>query len=135
MGSNAFRQIVVRRSLTALLALVFLALPVAASGGSGKLRMLKGWELYSWKAGEEWRFSLLWGTNRNKFCGEARNEAAALTLEQLEAKLEELEEGEYVTWLPGLRQGNCELAYPPQDVMEQVRRFCLRLGLHLGASG
>jgi hypothetical protein len=43
MGSSAFRQIVFRRSLTAMLALVFLALPVAASGGSGKLRMLKGW--------------------------------------------------------------------------------------------
>ena len=33
-------------------------------------KSFKGWELYSWPVNNNWYYSLLNGTNRNKFCSE-----------------------------------------------------------------
>src|SRR5215472_6440793 len=103
--------------LACLITLTLLASPAEA----GEIRPIegqrsfKGWELNSWQDGAEWRFSLLGGTNRLKFCWEVKNPKAALDLEQVTEALGKLAEMEYGAWAgPGtLRRGSCPLAQPP----------------------
>ena len=134
MGPNTNRQRMFLRCRVAVLALACLATPAMASDSGGKLAAFKGWEIYSWRVGGEWRFSLHVGTNRNKSCDEVRNPAGALGLDKLEGKLGELAGGEFVTWLEHLRDQPCDLGYPPAPLMQRLRALCRRLGLHL-ASG
>jgi hypothetical protein len=73
---------------------------ILASPASAEIRQLatKGMELYSYRNDGEWRFSLMGGTNRFKFCSEIRNPRGALTLEQLELALRRLAPREYLSW-------------------------------------
>lgn len=88
---------------------------------------MKGFELYSWMDGAEWRFSLLVGTNRLKFCPEVRHPKAAMTLEQLEQALRDLASAESVFW-PGasfLASGDeCGITYPPDEIVARIRALC-----------
>jgi len=95
-------------------------------------RSSKDWDIYSWQDGNDWRFSLLFGTNRTAWCTEVKHPKAAMTLEQLEEALTKLAEAQNVYWAPpgaaGL-QDACEIAYPPPGVVERLRQLCRRLGL------
>jgi hypothetical protein len=96
----------------------------------------KGWELYSWLDGTEWRFSLHLGTNRYKFCDEIRNRKGALSLDQVEGELGVLAPGESLFWegpgfAGGSKIGNCGVAYPPREIIARVRDISDRLGLRL----
>ena len=88
---------------------------------AGKTRhakpFFKGVELYSWRAGDEWRFSLLIGTNRVKFEREIKSPAATLAnLADLKKKLAQLAPGEQVSWSgPGML---------PQAVRIEIETAC-----------
>src|SRR5258708_35957711 len=73
---------------------------ILASPASAQIRQLatKGMELYSYRDDGEWRFALLGGTNRFKFCSEIKDPRGALTLEQLESELRQLAPREYLSW-------------------------------------
>jgi hypothetical protein len=95
-------------------------------------RSFKGWELYSWREDNDWRFSLLLGTNRTKYCTEVQHPKAAMTLERLEEALSKLADAEYVTWeapKSAVLRNYCEIAYPPPDIVERLRQLCRRLEL------
>lgn len=117
-----------RLSLAATIALI------AMSPALGqKFRSMKGWELYSWSEAGEWRFSLLVGTNRFKFCEEIRSAKGALTLEQAEGALSELAAIEYLSWHGPESFGrgdNCGLAYPPPEIVTRIRELARRLELN-----
>jgi hypothetical protein len=92
----------------------------------------KGWELYSWQDGTQWRFALLSGTNWLKFCSIVMNPKAILTLAQLDQQLNKLAEGDTVFWFdhpPGRLPGNCAFALPPPPIVEHIQQTCQRLSL------
>jgi len=104
----------------------------ADDGGPGDGRhALKGWELYSWQEGAAWRFSLLIGTNRRKFCSEVKNPKGALDLAGAEEALGRLGELENVSWNgPARPQAPCPIARPPSDMAARLARVCQRRNLH-----
>ena len=117
-----------------LLALLFaIGLCGTAECQTGRMAM-KGFELYSWMEGPEWRFSLLVGTNRLKFCPEVRHSKAAMTLEQLEPALRALGSAQSVFW-PGasfLASGDaCGITYPPDEIVARIRALCRARDLFL----
>ena len=88
---------------------------------------MKGYELYSWKEGDQWKFSLLIGTNRDKTLEEIKSADVVLAdVDALLATLEKIPAGQYVTWL-----SKETLAFPPQDIRRQVEQVCKDKGLIL----
>ena len=71
---------------------------------------MKGYELYSWQDGGQWKFSLLVGTNREK-------------------TLEEIPAGQYITW-----SSRETLSFPPDDIVQQVEQTCKDEGLILSVA-
>ena len=88
---------------------------------------MKGYELYSWQDGDQWYFSVLVGTNRNKTPDEIRSPGSAFrSLGALEAALKTIPAGQWVTWLSGNT-----LAFPSDEVVAQVQQICRDRGLQL----
>jgi hypothetical protein len=88
---------------------------------------MKGYELYSWQNGDEWNFSLLIGTNREKTIEEIKNADSTLkSINELDTTLEQLAPGQYITW-----STKDSLAFPPADLIEQVQQICAEQDLVL----
>jgi hypothetical protein len=88
---------------------------------------MKGFELYSWEKNGQSRFSILIGTNRKKTPEEIQSRDATLHgIEELKISLETIPAGEYVTW-----QVRNSLAFPPEDIIQQVMEICKEHGLEL----
>ena len=108
-------------------------LGVSGCGGTAEpdKTSMKGWELYSWQEGEDWRFSLLEGTNRTKTVDEVQAPEGRLDgIDALTSVLEGLAVGEWVTWwCPSWAEG--AVAFPPSELVEQVRQICEQQGLEL----
>jgi hypothetical protein len=108
---------------------------------------LKGYELYGWQAGDEWRFTLITGTNRLKRYEEIASGEDVVTetgwvklsvvgIGNLKALLNRLPKGEEVTWIGGgwleavgAPTGNIQL--PGWEVIEEIERRCRSLGIQL----
>ena len=112
-------------------------------------RSMKGYELYSWRVGREWFFTLVTGTNRPKTYQEVALDTN--TVEEnwvkvtvrgtpdLEATLDQLPPDTQVAWhgprvlkQSGLRPG--DLAFPPREVIEDIETHCHELGIQLAIS-
>ena len=110
---------------------------VAGPAPAQSERASKGWEIYSWRENADWRFSLLYGTNRLKFCSEIRSPEGVLTLVQLEEGLSRIAPLEYVSWhgpeWPGMV--GCDIAYPEIEIVKRLRQLghSLRLNQRDGA--
>jgi hypothetical protein len=107
----------------------------------------KGYELYSWQAGDEWHFTLITGTNRLKRYEEIVSTESVVTetgwaklsvvgSENLKAMLNRLPRGEEVTWIGddwleavGAPAGSTQL--PGWDVIEEIESHCRELGIEL----
>ena len=88
---------------------------------------MKGYELYSWKNGDEWNFSLLIGTNREKTIEEIQNAETTLkNISELNTTLEPLAPGQYISW-----STKDSLAFPPAYLIEQVKQICAEQDLVL----
>lgn len=88
---------------------------------------MKGYELYSWEKGDGWYFSILIGTNREKALEEIQSPDATLKgMEELEAALESIHAGQYLTW-----SAREPLAFPPEELTRQVEEICKKQGLEL----
>ena len=88
---------------------------------------MKGYELYSWQDGNQWRFSLLVGTNREKTLDEIKDtKTVLLGVDALTAALEQMPAGQYVTW-----SSRETLSFPPDDIIEQVKQISEEKGLIL----
>src|SRR5262245_38416198 len=88
---------------------------------------VKGYELYSWHEGNQWKFSLLVGTNREKTLDEIKSSGVVLSsVDELQSKLEEIPVGQYVTW-----SSKESLSFPPDDIIQQIEQTCKDKGLIL----
>jgi hypothetical protein len=98
---------------------------------------VKGWELYSWPAGNNWYYSILVGTDRIKTLQEVTTDTQTELLliqvsgiDSLKAVLARFPENEEVLWIGkgwvkkiwGAEFGNLQL--PPQTVVDQVVDYC-----------
>ena len=118
-----------RTFLCIVLSAVFLSACGAASEPSATPfpESMKGYELYSWQDGNQWRFSILIGTNREKSLDEIKSADVTLSgVEELISTLEQIPVGQYVTW--STRE---TLAFPPEDILKQVEQTCKDEGLIL----
>ena len=88
---------------------------------------MKGYELYSWQDGSQWRFSILIGTNREKTLDEIKSADVTLSsMDELKSTLEQIPAGQYITW--STRE---TLSFPPEDIRNQVEETCTDEGLIL----
>ncbi len=89
----------------------------------------KGMELYSWRpTGQDWHFSLLLGTNRNKSIEEVMDpEVTIVGVAALKERLAYLTVGEWVTW------GYLGLELFPQELVEDLQGYCRGLEIELSA--
>jgi hypothetical protein len=88
---------------------------------------MKGFELYSWEKDDQWRFSILIGTNREKTLEEIQSPDATLQgIEELKTALESIPTGQFITWLE-----RDQLTFPPEDLIQQVVEICKKQGLEL----
>jgi hypothetical protein len=119
-----------RSAVAAAIALIIAGPALAEMGEQAS----KGWELYSYRDNGDWRFSLMIGTNRFKFCSEVRNPRGALTLEQLERALRRLAAREYLSWRgpddAAFSRNKCGVAYPEPEIVARVRQLSRRLELN-----
>lgn len=88
---------------------------------------MKGYELYSWQDGGQWRFSILVGTNREKTLDEIKSADVVLSgVDELKSTLELIPMGQYITW-----SSRETLSFPPEDLLKQVEQTCDEKGLIL----
>lgn len=108
---------------------------------------LKGYELVSWQTDNEWNFTLITGTNREKSFDElissenylSENGMVKLTVsgvEEIKQVLGRLPVGESVAWggmnLSGqVPTGTIYFSYPSQEIMDDILDFTRKNGIHL----
>jgi len=91
---------------------------------------MKGYELYSWQDGGQWKFSLLVGTNREKTLEEIKSADVVLSdVNVLISTLKNIPSGQYITW-----SSPETLAFPPDEIRSQVALTCKEQGLLLNVA-
>jgi hypothetical protein len=110
------------------LGLLFSGCGTAAQPAATQLaESMKGYELYSWQDGDQWKFSLLVGTNREKTLDEIKSaDTVLLGMDALTSTLEKVPSGQYITW-----SSRETLAFPPEDIIKQVEQISKDKGLLL----
>jgi hypothetical protein len=90
----------------------------------------KGYELYSIepRGPSKGKYSLLIGTNRIKSSDEVK--ASPLTEAELVKSLNQLDSGQWVTWIASERQLT-GLRLPIKDEVVRIKAVCEKRGLHL----
>ena len=97
------------------------------STGTPFAESMKGYELYSWQDGGQWKFSVLVGTNREKTLDEIKTADVVLSgVDALKSTLEKMPAGQYITW-----SSRETLSFPPEDMRNQIEQACKDKGLIL----
>jgi hypothetical protein len=133
-----------------ILALLVLALSLSGLAScnttpTGPLpHSIKGYELYSWQEGGQWRFTLITGTNRNKnlveiisgkdgTTGDGWVDLHVTGVDALKALLGRLPSGEFVSWSNSnviIKEGSENpLAFPPADIISRIKEYTEEHGL------
>lgn len=105
---------------------------------------MKGYELYSWQVGDEWYFTVITGTNRNKTVEEIKAEEnveskdgwvkiTVIGAEELKNLLARIPAGESVFWVDGLI-APAEFAKPPAALVDEIQEYGMGLGLNFYVS-
>ena len=99
---------------------------------------MKGWELYSWKNGNDWIYSILIGTNRLKSYDEVTtNEIIVTGKDSLKMVLDKFPEGEVIIWIGQHWLMKCwgsnyyDLSLPPVDIIDEIKQYCIQINLVL----
>jgi hypothetical protein len=105
---------------------------------------MKGWELYSWPACNDWYYAVLTGTNSlksyNEVTGQTGSAAFVIKVfgkEKLKAVLHKLPAGESVFWAgEGWLQitwgGNySNLQLPPASIVTELQQYATQAGLNI----
>jgi hypothetical protein len=127
---------VLRKHLLA--AAIILSVGVVAFGQSSQPQM-KGYELYSWKVGSKWHYSLLPGTNRAKTLEEiTKNKEIKIGDAALKEKLKGLVKGEQVFWMSDAPSGvivppsnSSSMKLPSRKRIKSLMAYCDKLGIKL----
>jgi hypothetical protein len=99
---------------------------------------MKGWELYSWKEGQNWHFSILRGTDRIKTYEEvtSRNPSTTLLIQvvgtdSVKLVLNKFPEHETITWIGAGWLATCwqsnygNLQLPPGLILDEIGEYCI----------
>ena len=112
-------------------------------------RSMKGYELYSWEEDNQWHFTLITGTNRNKTLEEVVSKDDYISesgwlkvqvtgVDAVEAVLSKLPGKEFVLWLSNLReqkgQTDITIQLPPEKTVNTIVEYAGRLGLDFGVN-
>jgi hypothetical protein len=115
---------------------IILALASAAAAQAS----MKGYELYSWKRGGTWYYSLLPGTNRTKTYEEITAQPAVKkSIGELESELKKLSRGAQVFWQsdapPGVKRpasgSTISFKQPSRKRIMRIKEICDELGIML----
>ena len=108
---------------------------------------MKGYELYSWQAKDQWHFTLMTGTNRVKSYEEiTSNESISTTggltkisaqnVDGIKSILGRLPQHEEIVWVgeqqlqqAGIQTGRITL--PPREIIDDIKEYIRQLGLEL----
>ena len=130
---------------TLLLIVAGAALAGCQSGGSGDVRLMKdlmsedsaitmsrsmkGYELYSWKTGDDWKFVIVEGSNSLKSYDEIIAQPFVVTgVDGLLNQLKALARGEEVFWNLKKIKG---FSTPPDETVTKVTEYCKKRGISL----
>jgi hypothetical protein len=106
----------------------------------------KGYELYSWLEGEQWNFTLVTGTNRNKTKKEIVSgdnylsevgwiKAHVEGLDSIKVLLSKLPDNELILWLAGFgdpaEQTDIVVRLPPEQIIDTIKEFVVQCDLNL----
>lgn len=110
-------------------------------------RSFKGYELYSWRSGRTWYFTLITGTDRLKTLDEITSlknvedrdwvKITVVGVAELKSVLSRLPSGAQVFWdgahptEPGSTQSQVRLRMPPRRLIREMQTHCAELGLRL----
>ncbi len=105
-------------------------------------RSVKGYELYSWSAENQWHFTLITGTNRNKTPEEIVSEDDFISetgwvkihvvgVDAIKTVLNKIHQGEFVFWCDGLRltEPDASIQLPPEEIVENIKTCAEECGL------
>jgi len=110
----------------------------------------KGYELYSWMGNNQWHFTLITGTNRNKSIEEIISNENKVTsdgwvkisvdgVDSIKNVLNRLHQHEEIFWAGAqwLDQSQVQahqIILPPQEIIDSVQEHCKQLELELRVS-
>ncbi|MCX6008405.1 MAG: hypothetical protein NTZ34_14285 [Chloroflexi bacterium] len=108
---------------------------------------MKGYELYSWSEDNQWHFTLITGTNRDKTLEEIIPKANIVSpigwvqihvagVDAIKTVLGRLPQKEEIFWLAGLRleqtpPGNVNIMLPAASIINTIKEYAGRCGLKL----
>jgi hypothetical protein len=98
---------------------------------------MKGWELYSWPIGSNWKYSLMVGTNSVKTYSSITNNHISVTgedsLKLLLSRLPYQEEVFWIgkDWLAEMQVDSGEIQLPPRSIQIDIKEFCDNHNLRL----
>jgi hypothetical protein len=105
---------------------------------------MKGYEIYSWLEDNQWHFTLITGTNRNKSLEEIISYANIVSADEwvriqvigedaIENTISKLPQGEFVFWLGGMRDDtqeiNFDIQLPPAEIVDSIKKYADQGGL------
>lgn len=94
--------------------------------------LMKGWELYNWAEGNDWKFSILPGTNRLKTYQEViTNKTTAVGIDALKLLLDKFPKNEYITWIGKLQDDGGTLSLPDQAAIDEIKNYARQKELEL----
>lgn len=93
---------------------------------------MKGWELYSWANGDDWKYSILMGTNREKTYDEVvANEIAVIGKDSLKMLLDKFPAQEEIFWR-GKGTGEwTNLSLPDEYTVNEIKNYCQQKNLFI----
>jgi hypothetical protein len=104
----------------------------------------KGYELYSWQQDDQWNFTLITGTNRNKTIQEiitGNNTVSEdgwvnihiVGLDALKGVILTIPENENVIWLsvPSAAEFSIRFAFPPASAVTEIKTLAAQRGINL----
>lgn len=126
------------------------ARPTATTAPSPLPHSMKGYELYSWQAEGQWRFTLITGTNRLKSLEEITSGADTVSadgwvricvqgVDAVESLLRRVPEREEILWIGGRWRERAkadagDLTLPPKETIDAIQESCRKHGLELSVS-
>ncbi len=128
------------RTLPAPTPTLALPFPTPESLPDSLPKSVKGYELYSWQSGHDWNFTLITGTNRakafdeiiapgNSIGGDGFVKFSVTGIAEIEKLVALLPANEQVFWSgmdlgDQVPSGTVYLTFPPQNVIEELVKFC-----------
>lgn len=87
------------------------------------------YELYSWKSGNSWEFSLLPGSNSDMAAVEIKRSGGPLRgTSKVKEKLLNMKEGDVISWQERAKSG---MVYPPEPIIEEIADYAKAVGVHI----